>query len=194
MKTLILAVMAASLLFGTAVAQDDAAQVERAMKIQVITGDSDDDGFTLDWTSSDPDMDLENMQIGESRSFVDDDGRSIVVTKQEDGMSFNVDGETVVMPHFENAHTTSIAMVSADGVAAVDHDVDVQVVGGGHMMASPVTDGVMIVTKDPLDAATQESIRAVLQSAGNTDEITFVDRGGADQHVKVVRKTIEIKQ
>ena len=194
MKTLIRAVVATSLLSGVAIAQDETVQVDQAIKIHVVNGDSAGDGFTLDWTSSDPDMDLENMQIGESRSFVDDDGRSIVVTRQEDGMNFNVDGESIVMPHFENAHTTSVAMISADGVSSIDHDVDVQVIDGGHMMASPVTQGVMIVTKDPLDAATQESIRAVLQSAGNTDEITFIDRGGADQQVKVVRKTIEITQ
>jgi hypothetical protein len=196
MNTLKLAILASSMIVGAALADDAAQTAEKEMTIQVVVaGDGTGEGATINWTSNDPNMDLHNMQIGESQSIVDDAGRAILVTKVEEGLKFDVDGESVVIPDM-GEHGTHMALISADGINGIDHDVDVQVIGSGHAMASPVTDGVMIITSEPLDAATQESIRAVLQSAGNNDEVTFIDGGnsGGDGTVRVVRKKVEIRQ
>jgi len=190
MKTLQLAALAATIVFGSALADDSEQVVEKELKIQMAV--TSDDGTAMNWTSTDPNMDLHNLQIGETRSIVDDSGRSILVTKVEEGLRFDVDGESVVLPDM-GAPGGHMAFVSSDGG---DHDFDVQVIGSGHAMASAVSDGVMIITGEPLDAATQESIRAVLQSAGNNDDVTFIDGSsrGHDGNVHVISKKIEIVQ
>lgn len=196
MNTLKLAALATTMLFGTALADDDGQAIEHEMKMQVIvSADGSSAGTAINWTSDDPNLDLHNMQVGESRSIIDDDGRSILITKEEDGLRFDVDGESVVIPDMGdpgNMRASSIALVSADGMQTIDHDIDVQVIGSGHAMASPVSDGVMIFSREPLDASTQETIRSVLQSAGNDDEVTFIDGSGSDGHTRVIRKQIEI--
>ena len=197
MKTLNLAALAVTIIFGTALA--NAQETEHEIKMQIIvTGDGSDGENVINWTSNDPNIDLQNMQIGESQAIVDDSGRSILVTKEAEGLRFDIDGESIVIPDFgemENVHGTTMAFASTDGMQTIDHDIDVQIIGAGHAMASPVTDGVMIITSEPLDASTQETIRSVLLSAGNDDDVTFIDGsdGGSGPHVKVLRKTIEIK-
>lgn len=196
MKTLKLAALATCVMVGTALADDSGQATDHEMKMQIIvSGDGSDGDNVINWTSNDPNVDLHNMQVGESQAIVDDSGRSVLVTKQADGLRFDVDGESVVVPDMGGMHGTTMTFVSADGMETVDHDIDVQVFGEGHAMASPVSDGVMIITAEPLDAATQESIRSLLQSAGNNDEVNFIDRssGHGDGQVKVIRKTVEIK-
>jgi hypothetical protein len=195
MNTFKLAALATLMLGGAAVAADDQQPVERDMRMQIVVAGDAGDGTTINWTSNDPDLDLHNMQVGESRSIVDDSGRSVLVTKLQDGLKFDVDGESVVVPDMGN-HGTSVAFVAADGVPGIEHDFDVQVLGSGRAMASPVADGIMIITREPLDAATQESIRAVLLSAGNDDEVTFIADNGSesDGKVHVIRRTVEITQ
>jgi hypothetical protein len=196
MNTLKLAVLGVSMIFGSALADDTDVDTGHEVQIEVIVADGDmSDATTIDWTNTNPDIDLQNMQVGESQSIVDDSGRSILVTKEENGLRFNVDGKSVLMPEFGEVHGAHMmTLVSTDGAQSVDHGFDIEVMGGGHAMASPVADGVMIVTKEPLDASTQESIRSVLQSAGNTDEVTFIDgsAAGSGRHVKVIRKKVEL--
>jgi len=52
------------------------------------------------------------------------------------------------------------------------------------------------ISGEALDATTKESIKAVLQSAGRDDEVTFIDgsSGSDGKHVRVIRKKIEIAQ
>ncbi|VUX55913.1 protein of unknown function [uncultured Woeseiaceae bacterium] len=73
-------------------------------------------------------------------------------------------------------------------------DVDVEILGGYSMMSSHDSSGVTIISGEALDASTQESIKAVLQSAGRVDKVTFIDGSGAadGKHVRVIRKKIEI--
>jgi hypothetical protein len=196
MKTLKLAVLGISMIFGSALADDDVVDTGHEVQIEVIVADGDmSEATTINWTNSNPDIDLQNMQVGESQSIIDESGRSILVTKEENGIRFDVDGKSVLMPDIGEVHGAHMmTLVSADGLQSVDHDFDIEVMGGGHAMASPVADGVMIITGAPLDASTQESIRSVLQSAGNTEEVTFIDgsAAGSGRHVKVIRKKVEL--
>lgn len=201
MNTLKLAVLGTSMIFGTAFADDIDVDTGHEVRIEVIVADGDmGEATAINWINTNPDIDLHNMQVGESQSIVDESGRSILVTREENGLRFEVDGKSVVVPDMGEIHGTSMvhgstaAFVLADGTQDIDHDFDIEVVSDGHDMATPVAGGVMIVTKEPLDASTQESIRSVLQSAGNTDEVTFIDRSGAGgaRHVKVIRKKVEL--
>ena len=61
-------------------------------------------------------------------------------------------------------------------------------------MSSHDSSGVTIISDEALDASTQESIKAVLQSAGRDDEVIFIDgsSGPDGKQVRVIRKKIEI--
>ena len=201
MKTLQLAGLAATMIFASALADEDAQGGAHEMKIQVmVMGEGTDDATTINWTSNDPDMDLHNMQIGESRSIVDDSGRAILVTKVEEGLRFDVDGNSVIMPDV-GANAGYMTIAALDGTHPADESFDIEVTGAGHavagsVMASPVMDGVTIITREPLDAATQESIRAVLLSAGHSDKVSFIAGSGPTGagNVRVIQKKVEIVQ
>ena len=59
-----------------------------------------------------------------------------------------------------------------------------------------IKDGVVIISGDGIDDATQEIIRNALEAAGEDGEIRFVDRetSGGPHHVKIIRKKAELKQ
>ncbi len=87
MKTLKLLVLAVSLIFAAvALAQDDE-QME--MKI-VVAGTTTDESTTIHWIGSgEAGFDMQAMQIGENQSFVDESGRAILVTREEEAFRFN---------------------------------------------------------------------------------------------------------
>ena len=62
------------------------------------------------------------------------------------------------------------------------------------MMRSHHPEGVTIISAEPLDDSVRESIRSVLISAGNDDEVTFIDGSANDGQVRVIKKRIEVQQ
>ena len=197
MKTLKLAVMAVLLTF----AATTFSQEEHEMKFEVIVAEGgSDQSSRVHWSSDNADFDIQDMQVGESRSIVDDDGRAILITRGEDGFKMNVDGETIDLPEMPGMGAHGAHMTFVDGG---DMDVDVQVIGSssgtfatssGMIASGGGPQGVTIISGDILDDSIRDSIRAVLQSAGHTDEVTFIDSsGGSDgKHVKVIRKHVEV--
>ncbi len=190
MKTLKVLAWAVTLIFSAAAAEVEEKQV---MKI-VVAGDSSGDSTAIHWFSDDSDFDMQAMQLGETHSIVDESGRSILITREAEGFKFDVDGETVVVPDFDIDAPHMAFMGGSD--FSTDVDVDVEIVGGYSMMSSHDSSGVTIISGEALDASTRESIKAVLQSAGRDDEVTFIDGSGAadGNHVRVIRKNIEIAQ
>jgi hypothetical protein len=188
MKTLKLLAWAVTFIFSAAVAD---VEEKREMKI-VVVGDSSDDSTAFHWSSDDSDFDMQGMQLGETHSIVDESGRSVLITKAAEGFRFDVDGETIIVPDID---TNEMHMAFLDG-SDFSTDVDVEIIGDHHMMFADDTGGVTIISGEALDATTKESIKAVLQSAGRDDEVTFIDGGsGPDgKHVRVIKKKIEIAQ
>lgn len=166
------------------------------MEIEVVTDDGDGETrLVLD--SDDMDFNLRDMQIGENQSIVDKEGRAVLVTRTDEGYTFNVDGKTIDMPAFGTAHESKV-WVSRSGHAP-EVDVDVQVAHGSKM-AIPVhapharfkSDGVMIISGAEIDDTTQQVIRTALESAGH-EEVRFVGGGrGFDHQVRVVEKVVEV--
>lgn len=188
MKTLKLAAIAVLLVFGTTAF----AKQEHKMKIEVIIAE-DGAGETtrFSWSGADADFDMQDMQVGESRSIIDDSGRAVLITRETDGFKLDVDGKTIMLPEMPEMgmHDTHMAFVDGE-----DMDIDVQVIGHGDFTMSGGPEGVTIITNAALDESTKASIRAVLQSAGRDDEVAFIDgSGGSDgKHVKIIRKHVEI--
>jgi hypothetical protein len=201
MKVIKLVAAAIFLCLGTAYAQD----MEKKMHMKVVV-DNGDGPNVVSWAADGEDFN--DMAVGETRTLGTDSGEDITVTKTETGLEFNVNGETVVVPEMGD-HGTHMAFVNADGVHTLDGDIDVEVIGvdghesvdvrviGGGAHALPVheaMDGVTIISPTPLDDSVKESIRSVLISAGNDDEVRFIDGSGDGEHVKVIRKQVEIQQ
>ncbi len=188
MKTLKVLAWAVTLIFSAAAAD---VEEKRVMKI-VVAGDSSGDSTAFHWSSDDSDFDMQGMKLGETHSIVDESGSSILITREAEGFKFDVDGETIIVPDFDidGAHMAFV------GGSDFSTDVDVEILGDYSMMSSHDSSGVTIISGEALDASTQESIKAVLQSAGRDDEVIFIDgsSGSDGKHVRVIRKKIEIAQ
>ncbi len=164
------------------------AEPEKRIEIRLATDtDGAHEATEIRLSGAEMDFDLHDMQIGENRSVVDESGRTILITRQEDGYDFNVDGKTIEVPSLHGDYST---WVSND---MTDVDVEVHATGAHQMMMmGDDADGIFIISGKPLDASTQASIRAVLQSAGHDTEVQFIDGGhtSGERHVKVIKKTV----
>ena len=103
-------------------------------------------------------------------------------------------------------HGTHMAFVDAEGghgdvdvrvmkMSGMHEDIDIEVMGdGAHMMQAHHPDGVTIISGTPLDDSVKESIRSVLISAGNNEEVTFVDGSAEGRQIRVIKKHVEVTQ
>ncbi|MGI9271545.1 MAG: hypothetical protein ACR2QT_07215 [Woeseiaceae bacterium] len=151
------------------------------MKIAVVG----DDGagaqqFKID--SDDIGFDLQDMQIGESRSIVDETGQPILITRTDDGYSFNINGETIDLPDFQDEAGHGMVWVG-DGA-----DIDVQVMHDAEVTTMHEMDSTMIITGEPIDATTQQAVRDLLGAAGYDSEVKFIDRDVAHGRKIVIKK------
>ena len=160
-------------------------------KVEVVVIGADNDGETrIVLDSDDLGFDLHDMQVGENQSIVDKDGRAILVTRTEEGFTFDVDGKTIKMPLFEGHGDQSVWFGDGDLMA----DIDVHVMHDRMSANSMHMEGVIIFSGKEIDTATQDEIRSVLKSAGHT-EVSFA--GGDDNaqhHVRVIKKVVEVTQ
>lgn len=190
MKSLILPALAVSLVLAATASAD--VEEKREMKI-VVAGPMGDESTAIHWVGSgDSAFDMHSMQVGEIQSIVDESGRPVLITREDDGFKFEVDGETVFLPAMGAAGGYLTQLEGSDVTA----DFDVEIIGDH--VATPAHGGntVTIISAEPLDATTQESIKAVLQSAGRDEAVNFIDGSGTSdtKHVKVIRKRVEIEQ
>ena len=186
-NTLKLAAAAVVLAPVALLADDIATPVEEHVETTVIfAGDAHD---AMNWTSAGPGADL---AIGESRVIENESGRTVTLTRTEEGMHVDVDGNTVVVPDV-GAHTSHIELVQAG-------DIDVQVDNGGmpdtiaismagtHAIRAEPPSGVTIMSSEPLDSSVRESIKSVLISAGIDEEVRFIDSSEIANRVHVIKQ------
>ncbi len=176
-------------LAGSALAGED---VRMQMKIEVIDGEGNDGvHFAID--SGNLDFDLAEMQEGESRSIIDEDGRSILITRQADGYSFNIDGKIIELPGLMgDDHHGMVWMGDGD-----DSDIDFHVLHDSNFTFMHETNETMILSPKPIDEATQQAIKSLLESAGHDGEVNFIDRSdahGGNVMIKRVEKIVESPQ
>lgn len=108
-------------LFGAALAQE-----ERRVKVEVITDDGAHDPVHVQIDSDDLEFNLHDMQEGENQAIVDEQGRTILVTREADGFTFNVDGKEITMPMLHEEHGTMVMMHGEH-----DKNVEVEVIQEG---------------------------------------------------------------
>ena len=178
MKTATYMVALATAIFGAAAL----AETEKRVEVRIA---SDDEQVTeVRLSGAEMDFDLQEMQIGESRSVVDQSGRTVLITRKEDGYEFDVDGKKVDVPLLDGDYAHWVA---GDELHVQDHDTDLH-----KIVTDDSSDEILIISGAALDSSTQESIRAVLASAGHESEVRFIDGGHGDgeRHVKVIRKRV----
>lgn len=180
--------MAAILFAATAYSGDEG---HHKMEIKVVV-DGGDGETRIVIDSDDLGFDLHDMQIGENHSIVDKEGRSILVTRVEDGLTFEVDGKTIEMPLFGGDDGMHVWAAAAD----VDHvsDIDVHVMHVGMTADAMAMDGVMIFSGKEIDEATQQVIRVALESAGHENVRFAGGDDGGPHHVRVIKKLHEIRE
>ena len=175
-------------LFATTVWSGE--EMHHTMKIAIVEADGDSE-TRIELDSDDLGFSLHEMQVGENRSIVDKEGRSILVTRGEENFTFEVDGKTIEMPVF-GGHDGANVWVSK-GEFESDVDVDVRVMHDGmapHAMFAE--EGVMIISGKEIDEATQQVIRTALESAGH-DKVHFAGgREGGPHQVHVIKKVVEV--
>jgi len=181
------ATLLATILFTTAAYSGE--KEHHKMEITVIAEDGQGaTHLTLD--SDELGFNLHDMQLGENRSIVDKEGRSILVTRGEDSFSFNIDGKMIEMPVFDGHGDGNVWASKVDHV----EDTNVRVMHDG--MAPNVmfdAEGVMIFSGKKIDEATQQIIRTALESAGHENVHFAGGDDGGPHGVHVVRKVIEVE-
>ena len=119
----ILTSMAVIGMFGVALAQE-----EHRVKIEVFADDDSGNASHVRIDSEDLGFSLHDMQVGENQAIVDDEGRTILVTREADGFRFDVDGKTVSVPMLYGEHDD---MTIVHGDHSEDIDVEVDTVSEG---------------------------------------------------------------
>lgn len=115
----VISLLAASVLASAAFAGEE---VHTKMKMIVVDGD-DADQTQIELDSDELGFDLHDMQVGENQAIVDAQGRNILVTREEDGFSLDVDGKTIKLPAFDGSHDRVWVEKFGDG-----EDVDIHVI------------------------------------------------------------------
>ena len=85
------------------------------------------------------------------------------------------------------AHGTHMAFIGGGGLHEA---IDIDVTSDVHIMQAHHPEGVTIISGEPLDESVKDSIRSVLISAGNNEEVVFID--GSEGGKRVMVKKIEI--
>jgi hypothetical protein len=167
-----------------------------------VKGDAGVDDVHFEIDGDEAGFDLHDMQVGENRSIIDKSGKSILVTREENSYRFDVDGKTVNMPVFDAEHQSSMWVMDGE---VEDVDIHVMHVDGeqGMPMMSGISgmaraskmEGVMIISENSIDEATQQQIKLLLESTGHGGDVRFV--GGDESHgqvhgVRVIGKTVEV--
>lgn len=144
-------------------------------KVIKLMLDSDSEPFELDITE---------LEVGESRQLFDEEGREVLVTRLEEGLEVKVDGETIEILHpghvgIHGDHDGKRVIIKKIGEHGDDVDVDVEVLGEAHGEHSRVIvrglgnaadrlieSGAL----DSLDAETRQQILDALDTGGSEGE------------------------
>lgn len=144
-------------------------------------------------------LDLDSLQVGESRSLIDKSGRAVLMTRTVDGFELNVNGRIIELPALGGEATHDVHIAGA-GDAAVEIERHVRVVD---KTAGP-NDAVTVISRSPIDKATRDVIRDALAAAGHDARVEFIDTSAlpevtgasrhGERHIRIVSEEINATQ
>ena len=79
-------------------AKEQASDQAQRVEIKIKTDDGQGEATKFSFASADDEFRLQDLQLGESRSFVDADGNTLYVVRTEDGFDMDVNGKKVSIP------------------------------------------------------------------------------------------------
>lgn len=185
---------------------------EKSEQIKVVVKTDDGSGpVTVELDSDSMGFALDDLQEGESRTIVDEGGRTVIIKRAGKDYEFTVDGKTIDLPAAHEGHDGEgmqhVFMVRADvdGEAAGEQEVDVRVIRLHEGEASGGPDDILIFSGNPLSDPVREEIRAVIKKSGHGGDVNFIDRTDAGEDaaewhaadgkkVKVIKRKIEISE
>ncbi len=131
-----------------------------------VDGEGTDHQF-IEFDSSDSDIDLQSLEVGESKTLTDTGGKEVTVTRTKKGLEFDVEGEIIEFDHMP-------------GGMHGEHDIDIKIddrkmLKEIHVIKTDSSDGVTIISGNEIDADTRAKITEVLKDAGEDGEVMFLD-------------------
>jgi hypothetical protein len=167
---LVLLPAAALLVMTPAVAED---HVDRKVEIKILA-DADGEGVELD---------LSDLEVGETRWITTDSGKDVGVTREDDGYRLDIDGEeTFIMSPGVGMHNRVMvhATTDHDGGGSYDSTSNVWVNSDHDVinLDSMTGDSVFISGLGDLDENQKADIIDALRSAGVDKEVHFAPAGG----------------
>ncbi len=177
------------LIAGAAIAGE---QHRAEIKIEI---DGDDNGHSVfKFDSQDSGIDLYELEVGETKTYTDDDGNEVKVTRDENGFEFDVAGEKIVVADvMHDEHDLKMLHLAHEGenvVVEKHHKV--------HMVKTDDDVGVTIISGDEIDADTRAKIEQILKEAGKDGEVLYIDGSElsgderADRKVRIIKKEIDV--
>ena len=180
--------------WGFLIASAAIASEEHRAEIKIEI-DGDDNGHSVfKFDSQDSGIDLYELEVGESKTYTDDDGNEVTVTRDENGFEFDVAGEKIVVADVKHGeHDLKMLHLAHEGehvVVEKHHKV--------HMVQTDEDVGVTIISGDEIDADTRARIEQVLKEAGKDGEVLFIDGSElmgderAEREVRIIKKEIDV--
>lgn len=177
-------------LWGCLIAAAAVAGEEHETKIKIAVAGDGDDAKVFEWHSADSGVDLTSLEVGESKTITNEDGKEVTFTRTEDGLDIAVDGEhiEVMKMHGHGEIDVDVEMLHDSETKVFVHKV--------HDSGDDAT--VTIISSDAIDEKTRERLKKVLEDAGKDGEILFLDgselSGGETAHgkheVRVIKKKV----
>ena len=187
------------LTWGCLIATAAMAGEEHRTHIKIAVDGDDTEHRVIEFDSQDSGVNLHDLEVGETRTLTDKSGQEVVVTRTEDGMEFDVEGEKIELNHmigdFDGEHEIEIMH---DGHKT--EDVIVKKHKKEHMIKAHASSGVTIISGDEIDDATRAKIEAALKEAGKDGDVQFIDGselgGEAQAHgeheVRIIKNEIDV--
>ena len=188
--------------WGFLIATAAVAGEEHKMKIEVaISGDGEEHN-TFEWHGDG--SELNDLEVGESKTIIDDDGNEVMMTRTEDGLEIEVDGKNIELMHMGG--DIDIDVLHEKGANVVIHgehdseDVTIEKHKRVKIIKSHDGDGVTIISSDTIDEDTRARLEEVLKDAGTDGTVMFIDGSelsGDEQaqrkrEVRVIKKEVDV--
>lgn len=162
-----------------------------------IAINGDDNGLSeFRFDSRDAGIDLYELEVGETRTYTDDDGNDVNVTRNKDSFEFEVAGDEIIVADLmHDEHDLRLLHLAHEG-----EELAIEKHHKVHMVETDVDAGVTIISGDEIDVDTRARIEQVLKEADKDGEIVFVDSSdlsgdeGADRkhEVRIIKKQINV--
>jgi hypothetical protein len=191
-------------LWGCLIASAAVASEKRETHVKILTDDADG---VFEWHSSDPAADFSDLEVGESKTIMGEDGKEVTVTRTADGLEFDVDGKKIQLMEFvdDGEVTLDIDVIHDDGAEHVirkvgkDGEVIVEKSKRVKIIKADDTADVTIISSNAIDEETRARIQAVLKDAGKDGEILFIDgselgsdaQAHGEHDVRIIKKKVE---